>query len=166
MSSHPLARRGQPLPRRRLQTFVIGLVVLVSTAALVLAFALIGGLRAAKALGTALELLERLGIESHRNDYPGRLSGGERQRVAIARGMTSRRPTTRAPRAPKPKVQRMSRALVASAWTEHRPSSSPTNQDWFTRDTDTGEVRRCPAPARASTSAPASPSKARRRSQR
>ncbi len=50
----------------------------------------LGGLRAAKALGTAVELLERLGIERHRNDYPGRLSGGERQRVAIARALVNR----------------------------------------------------------------------------
>jgi len=50
----------------------------------------LGGLRAAKAVGTAVELLERLGIESHRDAYPGRLSGGERQRVAIARALVNR----------------------------------------------------------------------------
>ncbi len=50
----------------------------------------LGGLRAAKARRTAAELLERLGIERHRDAYPGRLSGGERQRVAIARALVNR----------------------------------------------------------------------------
>ncbi len=50
----------------------------------------LGGLRAARARGTAVQLLERLGIESHRDAYPGRLSGGERQRVAIARALVNR----------------------------------------------------------------------------
>jgi putative ABC transport system ATP-binding protein len=35
------------------------------------------------------ELLERMGIEQHRNAYPARLSGGERQRVAIARALVN-----------------------------------------------------------------------------
>jgi len=35
------------------------------------------------------ELLARLGIDRHRNAYPGRLSGGERQRVAIARALVN-----------------------------------------------------------------------------
>ena len=35
------------------------------------------------------ELLERLGIERHRDDYPARLSGGQRQRVAIARALVN-----------------------------------------------------------------------------
>jgi putative ABC transport system ATP-binding protein len=35
------------------------------------------------------ELLERMGIEQHRDDYPARLSGGERQRVAIARALVN-----------------------------------------------------------------------------
>ncbi|MFZ0162258.1 MAG: ABC transporter ATP-binding protein [Trebonia sp.] len=34
-------------------------------------------------------LLERLGIEEHRDDYPARLSGGQRQRVAIARALVN-----------------------------------------------------------------------------
>ena len=34
-------------------------------------------------------LLERLGIEDHRDDYPARLSGGQRQRVAIARALVN-----------------------------------------------------------------------------
>jgi putative ABC transport system ATP-binding protein len=35
------------------------------------------------------ELLERLGLEQHRNAYPARLSGGQRQRVAIARALVN-----------------------------------------------------------------------------
>jgi putative ABC transport system ATP-binding protein len=35
------------------------------------------------------ELLERMGIERHRDAYPARLSGGERQRVAIARALVN-----------------------------------------------------------------------------
>jgi len=34
-------------------------------------------------------LLERMGIERHRDDYPARLSGGQRQRVAIARALVN-----------------------------------------------------------------------------
>ena len=37
----------------------------------------------------ACELLERMGIEEHRDDYPARLSGGQRQRVAIARALVN-----------------------------------------------------------------------------
>jgi putative ABC transport system ATP-binding protein len=43
--------------------------------------------RAARA--RAGELLERLGLEQHRNAYPARLSGGQRQRVAIARALVN-----------------------------------------------------------------------------
>ena len=35
------------------------------------------------------ELLKRMGIEQHRDDYPARLSGGQRQRVAIARALVN-----------------------------------------------------------------------------
>jgi putative ABC transport system ATP-binding protein len=35
------------------------------------------------------ELLEQMGIERHRDDYPARLSGGQRQRVAIARALVN-----------------------------------------------------------------------------
>src|SRR3984893_10344810 len=35
------------------------------------------------------ELLERMDIERHRDDYPARLSGGQRQRVAIARALVN-----------------------------------------------------------------------------
>ena len=35
------------------------------------------------------ELLERMGIEQHRDDYPARMSGGQRQRVAIARALVN-----------------------------------------------------------------------------
>jgi putative ABC transport system ATP-binding protein len=45
------------------------------------------GLPRARATTKATDLLTRLGIEQHRNAYPGRLSGGERQRVAIARAL-------------------------------------------------------------------------------
>jgi putative ABC transport system ATP-binding protein len=37
----------------------------------------------------ARELLEQMGIERHRDDYPARLSGGQRQRVAIARALVN-----------------------------------------------------------------------------
>src|SRR5215470_15504251 len=43
--------------------------------------------RAARA--RAAELLERLGIADHRDDYPARLSGGQRQRAAIARALVN-----------------------------------------------------------------------------
>ena len=35
------------------------------------------------------ELLERMGIERHRDEYPARLSGGQRQRGAIARALVN-----------------------------------------------------------------------------
>jgi putative ABC transport system ATP-binding protein len=35
----------------------------------------------------ALDLLDRLGMASRRNQFPARLSGGERQRVAVARAL-------------------------------------------------------------------------------
>jgi putative ABC transport system ATP-binding protein len=42
-----------------------------------------------KARAQARDLLERMGIQEHRNDYPARLSGGQRQRVAIARALVN-----------------------------------------------------------------------------
>jgi putative ABC transport system ATP-binding protein len=42
-----------------------------------------------RARARARELLEQMGIEEHRNDYPARLSGGQRQRVAIARALAN-----------------------------------------------------------------------------
>jgi putative ABC transport system ATP-binding protein len=42
-----------------------------------------------RALVRAGELLERTGIEAHRDAYPPRLSGGQRQRVAIARALVN-----------------------------------------------------------------------------
>jgi putative ABC transport system ATP-binding protein len=42
-----------------------------------------------RARAQARELLERMGIDEHRNDYPARLSGGQRQRVAIARALVN-----------------------------------------------------------------------------
>jgi putative ABC transport system ATP-binding protein len=48
------------------------------------------GMPRSRATTRATELLARLGIDGHRNAYPGRLSGGERQRVAIARALVNR----------------------------------------------------------------------------
>ena len=42
-----------------------------------------------QARARAGELLARMGIEEHRNDYPARMSGGQRQRVAIARALVN-----------------------------------------------------------------------------
>jgi len=42
-----------------------------------------------RARAQARDLLERMGIQDHRNDYPARLSGGQRQRVAIARALVN-----------------------------------------------------------------------------
>jgi putative ABC transport system ATP-binding protein len=42
-----------------------------------------------RARATAAELLARLGLDKHRDDYPARLSGGQRQRVAIARALVN-----------------------------------------------------------------------------
>jgi putative ABC transport system ATP-binding protein len=42
-----------------------------------------------RARAQARQLLERMGIQEHRNDYPARLSGGQRQRVAIARALVN-----------------------------------------------------------------------------
>lgn len=47
----------------------------------------LAGMRSGDARRRADDLLERLDIASHRNDYPARLSGGQRQRVAIARAL-------------------------------------------------------------------------------
>jgi len=37
----------------------------------------------------ACDLLDRMGIEQYRDEYPARLSGGQRQRVAIARALVN-----------------------------------------------------------------------------
>jgi putative ABC transport system ATP-binding protein len=50
----------------------------------------LGGMRVAEARARADELLEMMGLASHRDAYPARLSGGERQRVAIARALVNR----------------------------------------------------------------------------
>ena len=50
----------------------------------------LGGLRVTEGRARADELLEMVGLASHRNAYPARLSGGERQRVAIARALVNR----------------------------------------------------------------------------
>jgi putative ABC transport system ATP-binding protein len=42
-----------------------------------------------QARARARDLLQRMGIDEHRNDYPARLSGGQRQRVAIARALVN-----------------------------------------------------------------------------
>jgi glutamine transport system ATP-binding protein len=40
-----------------------------------------------EAIKTAMELLEKVGLEEKANSYPGELSGGQKQRVAIARAL-------------------------------------------------------------------------------
>ncbi len=47
----------------------------------------IQGIRAAKALRCAREMLERVGIPEKADERPSRLSGGQQQRVAIARAL-------------------------------------------------------------------------------
>jgi putative ABC transport system ATP-binding protein len=47
----------------------------------------LAGLSAGDARRRADDLLERLDIASHRDQYPARLSGGQRQRIAIARAL-------------------------------------------------------------------------------
>jgi putative ABC transport system ATP-binding protein len=42
-----------------------------------------------KAKARTADLLDRMGIADHRDDYPARLSGGQRQRVAIARALVN-----------------------------------------------------------------------------
>jgi putative ABC transport system ATP-binding protein len=49
----------------------------------------LAGLSRRKAKARARELLERMGIAEHRDDYPARMSGGQRQRVAIARALVN-----------------------------------------------------------------------------
>ena len=93
------------LRRHLVQAVAIGLVVLVSTASATLGLALLAaghapfqhafgsqrGADVAVTVNTARagELLERMGLEQHRSDYPARLSGGQRQRVAIARALVN-----------------------------------------------------------------------------
>ncbi|HEX5013608.1 MAG TPA: amino acid ABC transporter ATP-binding protein [Candidatus Limnocylindrales bacterium] len=45
------------------------------------------GLGRPEAESRAMELLDRIGLEAKRDDYPDRLSGGQQQRVAIARAL-------------------------------------------------------------------------------
>ena len=49
----------------------------------------LAGFSRRKARARARELLERMGIAEHRDDYPARMSGGQRQRVAIARALVN-----------------------------------------------------------------------------
>jgi putative ABC transport system ATP-binding protein len=49
----------------------------------------LAGLSRRQAKARAGQLLERMGIAEHRNDYPARISGGQRQRVAIARALVN-----------------------------------------------------------------------------
>ncbi|HEX8005067.1 MAG TPA: ABC transporter ATP-binding protein [Trebonia sp.] len=50
----------------------------------------LAGVSRRKAKARARELLERMGIAEHRDDYPARMSGGQRQRVAIARALVNK----------------------------------------------------------------------------
>jgi putative ABC transport system ATP-binding protein len=52
--------------------------------------ALLGGTRRSEAERLADEMLDQLGLGSHRRKLPGVLSGGERQRLAIARAVVNR----------------------------------------------------------------------------
>lgn len=49
----------------------------------------IAGVPRAERTKKALEMLEIVGLESKKNEYPSRLSGGQRQRVAIARALAA-----------------------------------------------------------------------------
>jgi len=42
----------------------------------------------ADALARGMKMLERVGLEGHKDKYPGQLSGGQQQRVAIARALS------------------------------------------------------------------------------
>ena len=83
----PVARavRGG-VSRRRVQTFVIGLVLLVSTGASVLALGLLVDSSAPFDHSFAAQRGAHLAAVVD----PARLSGGERQRVAIARALVNR----------------------------------------------------------------------------
>ncbi len=52
--------------------------------------ALIGGVEKSRARVTALEMLERVGVEDKQDRRINRLSGGEQQRVALARALIQR----------------------------------------------------------------------------
>src|SRR5207248_1798304 len=45
------------------------------------------GLDPKRARATAMELLQKIGLEDKAQEYPDRLSGGQQQRVAIARAL-------------------------------------------------------------------------------
>jgi ABC-type polar amino acid transport system ATPase subunit len=47
------------------------------------------GIRRKPAEATAMQLLQRIGLESNAGDYPDRLSGGQQQRVAIVRAIAT-----------------------------------------------------------------------------
>jgi putative ABC transport system ATP-binding protein len=52
----------------------------------------LAGASAGDARRRAIDLLERLEMAGHRNQYPARLSGGQRQRIAIARALINNPP--------------------------------------------------------------------------
>ncbi|GAB3625958.1 amino acid ABC transporter ATP-binding protein [Pandoraea terrae] len=59
---------------------------------IVLAPTAVGRVNKADARETALRLLERVGLKSKADAYPGQLSGGQQQRVAIARALAMNPP--------------------------------------------------------------------------
>jgi putative ABC transport system ATP-binding protein len=56
---------------------------------ILLSMDLVGAIGRAERRGRALDLLDRVGVQIHRDKMPSRLSGGEQQRVAIARALAN-----------------------------------------------------------------------------
>jgi putative ABC transport system ATP-binding protein len=89
-----LSRNQQAAMRRRAIGYVFQDFNLLAglTAAENVALPLeLDGINARRARGTALEVLERLGLTERAEHFPNDLSGGERQRVAIARAVVGHR---------------------------------------------------------------------------
>jgi glutamate/aspartate transport system ATP-binding protein len=85
--------RGTKLPRLRAR---VGMVFqhfelfphLTVTANLTLGQIKVLGRSAEEARERGLRYLDRVGLEAHKDKYPGQLSGGQQQRVAIARALS------------------------------------------------------------------------------